>query len=721
MRLISLAALLLINYIGYAQLNITYTVNTTTGRTSISPYIYGNNLCESWYSNRAENVTARRASGNRFTGFNWEHGYSNAGSDWGPNQTDTYLYSLIGISVPSPMVPGRIIQAFHDTSLVTKAYSLITIPAAGYVAQGTTKLVTTNAPSASNWDAIQHTKGSAFTLTPSTSDGVVYTDEMLNWITNRYGLSTTTNGIKGYTIDNEPDLWNSTHPRIHGTAVGCQELVDKTVTVSRVVKTMDPGAEVFGFVSYGYEGLRRLQSAPDWSGAGWSGTYPWYVDGFLDKLKVQSTADGKRLLDVLDFHWYPEHQGADNGGTLRRVYDGNPQTWDSHNGVRTARMQAPRSLWDPSFIENSWIISAYGSTAIQIIPTLMGKIATRYPGTKLSISEYDFGAEDDISGGIATVDAMGIFGKQGIYMANYWGDIKNYVSSAFKLYRNYDGLKSTYENTNVTASSSDMVNSPVYASVNNTTDKILHIVLTNKHLTNTINGTFNITSGANFTTAKVYGFKNGTTALSLYTTIAVSGNSFTYTVPALSAIHIVLTDPTGLPVEILTFQGQRNSDNEVSLNWTVAQEKDLKGYAVEKSDNGTDWNTIGFINAENKTAYSFTDVSANSSAYYRLKNINTDLNTDSYSKVISIEGNNEKISYSLYPNPFSNSVHLQYAGKNKLMVIIRDMTGKIMHSSECLANQSLELGENLPDGFYIIEIKDLDKQKSDIIKLVKAP
>ncbi|MFL5728177.1 MAG: glycoside hydrolase family 44 protein, partial [Cytophagaceae bacterium] len=369
----------------YSQLSISYSINTSTGRSTISPYVYGNNLCETWYSNRPENVTARRAGGNRFTGFNWETGYSNAGQDYGPNSTDTYLYNpLLGIPV-TPTIPGSIIQAFHDTSRKEGTYSLMTLQAAGYVAKNVTKNVTTTAPSA-DWDRVQSSKGSAFTLTPSTSDGVVYTDEMLNWIINKYGPASGANGIKGYSVDNEPDLWDGTHPLIHPSPAGCQEIVDKTIEFGRVVKRMDATAEVFGFVSYGYEGLRKCQNAADWGNAAWSGTYPWYVDGFLDKLKIQSTADGKRLLDVLDLHWYPEHRGADNGGTLRRVYDANPQTWDSHNGVRTARMQAPRSLWDPGFVENSWIPSSYPG-AIQLIPTLLSKISTRYAGTKLAISE----------------------------------------------------------------------------------------------------------------------------------------------------------------------------------------------------------------------------------------------------------------------------------------------------------------------------------------------
>ena len=45
----------------------------------------------------------------------------------------------------------------------------------------------------------------------------------------------------------------------------------------------------------------------------------------------------------------------------------------------------------------------------------MAKIAAHYPGTKLSISEYNYGAGGDISGGIAQADVLGVFGREGLF------------------------------------------------------------------------------------------------------------------------------------------------------------------------------------------------------------------------------------------------------------------------------------------------------------------
>ena len=65
------------------------------------------------------------------------------------------------------------------------------------------------------------------------------------------------------------------------------------------------------------------------------------------------------------------------------------------------------------------------------------------------MTEYNYGAGDHISGGLAQADALGVFGREGLYLANYWGDgpgngnLPTYIKAAFQLYRNYDGKGGT--------------------------------------------------------------------------------------------------------------------------------------------------------------------------------------------------------------------------------------------------------------------------------------
>ncbi len=200
-----------------------------------------------------------------------------------------------------------------------------------------------------------------------------------------------------------------------------------------------------------------------------------------------------------------------------------------------ARMQAPRTLWDTSYVgangENSWI-NQWDSSYLPIIPRLQKSINTYYPDTNLSISEYAYGGEDHYSGGIATADVLGIFGKYGVYIATYWGN-GTYVDAAIKIYRNYDGNNSTFGDTEVHSTMSNKVDSSIYASVSTTDANTLHLIVINKNLNNPINGTFNITSSQNFVSGRVWQFDSSSPAITETTAITdIANNTFKYTIPA---------------------------------------------------------------------------------------------------------------------------------------------------------------------------------------------
>jgi len=236
------------------------TIDSSSERTPISPYIYGANQ-----DIEGVNHTARRIGGNRLTGYNWENNCSNAGSDW-YHSSDYYLPWVMGIPQNQYNIPAIVIQKFHEKSLEIGAYSAVTLQMAGYVAKDANGEVKENetAPSP-RWAEVKFKKDSSLSLTPDTSDNYVYMDEFINFLTNRYGRANTNNGIKGYLLDNEPDLWNSIHPRIHPNPVTCDELISKSVSLAQVIKEIDPYAEVFGYESYGFMGFLSLQNAPDWS------------------------------------------------------------------------------------------------------------------------------------------------------------------------------------------------------------------------------------------------------------------------------------------------------------------------------------------------------------------------------------------------------------------------------------------------------------------------
>src|SRR6185503_3703980 len=280
-------------------------------------------------------------------------------------------------------------------------------------------------------------KGAPFSLTPDTSDPYVYADEFVNWVNTTYpNRQTDPTRPIWYSLDNEPDLWSATHAEVHPNAVTYAELVMRNTTYAAAVKSVWPTAETAGFVSYGWDGYETLQNAPDSQANGEFLTY------YLDQMKVAGATAGKRLVDYLDLHWYPETYVNDgyNGQTTNRIVDNT----DATALAAAARVACTRSLWDPNYVEGNWITDSIGGKPIVLIPWLKAKIAAHYPGTKLSFSEYTFGGGRDISGGVAEADALGIFGREGLDMATAWnwpdkaGD-NQYEIAALRAFRNYDG------------------------------------------------------------------------------------------------------------------------------------------------------------------------------------------------------------------------------------------------------------------------------------------
>jgi hypothetical protein len=282
----------------------------------------------------------------------------------------------------------------------------------------------------------------------------------------------------------------------------------------------------------------HLQGAPDWPV---QGDYEWFIEYYLHRMKQASDSEGKRLLDVLDVHWYPEAYGD----IVRIVFSDNAGT----EGTQRARVKAPRTLWDPAYAtdtahENSWIANEpYWKKFLPLIPRLKEAIDTYFPGTKLSITEWNYGGGEHFTDGIATADMLGIFGKTDVYIGTLWKSSSDeaYISAAFKLYRNYDSANATFGDISVRGETDAVEKGSVYASVFEGNKSRLYIILINKDFNESMNTTIDIYSGANYSSGQVYAFDNSGTAITQKTGISsINGNIFSYTVAPLTACYLIL-------------------------------------------------------------------------------------------------------------------------------------------------------------------------------------
>ncbi len=510
-------------------LPVDVTIDFSQPSSPISPYIYGTNQDLPGFTG----WTVRRLGGNRLTGYNWENNASNAGRDW-KHTSDNFLCGEFELSNLDCAKPGAVLSRFHERSLEIGAKSLITLPMAGYVAADKKGAVSEAevAPSA-RWDEIRFAKGAPFAETPDLADGVVYVDEAVNFLKTKYGAADT-NGVWAFSLDNEPALWSETHPRLHPAKLTAAELVNRSTELAQTVKAVDPQAQTFGPALYGFWAYMTLQDAPDWEALKASGKYSWFIDYYLEKMQAAESASGMRLLDVLDVHWYSEAQG-DN---TRVVFNG-----IGTEGVQQARIQAPRTLWDANYKEKSWILEA-GPQKLPIIPNLQQSIDKFYPGTNLAFSEWGFGGESHISGGLAAADVLGIFGRHGVYAANHWSTEQksDYLVAAFKLYRDYNGEGGTFGDFALSLTHSDIKNISVYAALGGEKGGELHIILLNKNFTERLKVNIALEAGNTiYNASESWGFDASSPNLRhLNLPITLQDEGFTVEIPPLTAAHLTL-------------------------------------------------------------------------------------------------------------------------------------------------------------------------------------
>jgi hypothetical protein len=307
---------------------------------------------------------------------------------------------------------------------------------------------------------------------------------------------------------------------------------------------VNPSALVFGGVGYGWQDFVSLQDAPDrvtspsHPGGDEPGELHFY-EWLLKETAAAEAAQGRTLMDVLDLHWYPEAQG----GGVRIVENNNSAA------VVAARVQAARSLWDPTYVETSWI-SEWGTRVnnqpgpVKLLPRVQRDIDDFKPGTKIAITEYNYGGTNHISGGIAQADVLGVFGQQDVFAATFWslhGDANSqFASGAFKMYLDYDGAGGQFGDESIDAATNSISQSAVYASLDSADPSRMTLVAINR--TSSAKTTaLEVTHDQRFDLAEVYQLTAASSTPQRVADIPIElVNAFLYTMPAYSVSTIVL-------------------------------------------------------------------------------------------------------------------------------------------------------------------------------------
>jgi len=140
-----------------------------------------------------------------------------------------------------------------------------------------------------------------------------------------------------------------------------------------------------------------------------------------------------------------------------------------------------------------------------------------------------------------------------------------------------------------------------------------------------------------------------------------------------------------LPVSMLSFIAKPATSTIIN-EWITATETNNRGFDIQKSTNGKEFTTIGWVDGngttDNSSDYSFEDkdVRANVVYYYRLKQIDND-GKESLSKVVaSVIKDISVVVYDVFPNPYKDMTQLRYiiTRPANVTIEISDILGRMV-------------------------------------------
>lgn len=158
-----------------------------------------------------------------------------------------------------------------------------------------------------------------------------------------------------------------------------------------------------------------------------------------------------------------------------------------------------------------------------------------------------------------------------------------------------------------------------------------------------------------------------------------------------------------LPVSMKGFSGNFE-DGKVLLNWATASETNNSGFTVERSADGIEFESLGFVkgngNSNRTLNYAFEDRNPLAVNYYRLAQSDFD-GTIHYSEVIKVVEVGAEIEIS--PNPFENEVLVTVGSEIPVSAEIFDIQGKRKAVATGMGTVSLDT-KALESGIYFVRV-----------------
>ncbi|HEU4886584.1 MAG TPA: glycoside hydrolase family 44 protein, partial [Thermoanaerobaculia bacterium] len=513
---------------------ITINIDAAVNRYPIDPRIYGVAWAPSTATLTDLGATMNRWGGNAMSRYNWAFSTANRAKD--------YYFENIPDNVSSgDGSNGKSADDFIDMTKDAGAEPVMTIPMMGLLPKDRSircgYLISKYGPQDdADWEwrpDCGNGKSGGMRLLhvndPADTSAEYPSSHQFDWIEHlKTTWGTASNGgVRYYSLDNEPSLWSADHWDVHPDGSTYDEVWAKMAEYGAGIRAADPdavitGLEEWGWTGYFVSGLDHEEGWPYQDRIDHGGVN--YVEWLLQQAAAYEETNGVRILDVAALHFYPQSGEFSN---------------DTSTTQQERRNRSTRSLWDPNYVDESWIKDVEGGI-VKLIPRLREWVANNYPGTQTGITEYNWGAEGHINGGTAQADILGIFGRERLDVGTRWTTpaAQSPAYKAFKMYRNYDGNQSRFGDLTVSTNAPDPDEVSAFASLR-TSDRRMTVMIVAKTLTGSTPVTVNLANYLPSGAAQRWQLDSGNTITQL-ANVAVAGSSLSLTVPAQSITLLVI-------------------------------------------------------------------------------------------------------------------------------------------------------------------------------------
>ena len=251
-----------------------------------------------------------------------------------------------------------------------------------------------------------------------------------------------------------------------------------------------------------------------------------------------------------------------------------------------------------------------------------------------------------------------------------------------------------------------------YGNVMNNDNDANGETITASIVTTSPDGTVLLNSDGSFSFIPNVGFIGSITTF----TYRVTDNGFSPMSSNDALVTINFVAPSTLPVHLVSFQGNINKQNKVTLNWKVADNETVGYFEIERSLNGSDFVPVATVFATEKNGteeYTYAEtVSSNEKVMYRLKMYDKQQDID-YSKILVFQksGVNNNNTIKILGNPVNDKLTLSYTSSSTKNVDVKvyDLAGRLHLNQKVKSYEgsnliNLALTSTFKSGLYIVEI-----------------